>query len=279
MMNKSANRAILIDAGGDESSRRGVAEDCDRRDPCHGMARDGRDFVAGSSLLRLIVQLHDGRVGFYHTWHPPVMAWLLGLGDTLVSGTGLFVVLDAALFFGALLSLLWIVPRVSWAAAIVAALIVLLPQTFLYQAIVWKDVLFADSAVAGFVCLAHAAARWVNIQARIIWIVAAFGLFVLATLTRQNGLIVLGVGTGALGVVALHNAGKKAAFVHSGIAFMSAVAVTATVSFALSLRSDGGEGPKAQLRLLRLYDLIGAVAANRRCRLIVSTIQTPNWNA
>ncbi len=37
--------------------------------------------------------------------------------------------------------------------------------------------------------------------------------------------------------------------------------IAATLSFSLSLRSDGGEGPKAQLRLLRFYDLIGAVAA------------------
>lgn len=208
-----------------------------------------------------IIQLHDGRTGFYHSWHPPVMAWLLGLGDTLVSGAGLFVLLDAALFFGALLSLLWIVPRVSWVAVAVAVVIGLLPQTLLYQAIVWKDVLFADCAVAGFVCLAHAAVSWSKSLARILWIAGAFALFVLATLTRQNGVIVLAVGAVALGIVALQNGGKNVAVTYSAVALVSAVMIAATLSFALSLRSDGGEGPKAQLRLLRLYDLIGAVAA------------------
>ena len=208
-----------------------------------------------------IIQLHDGRAGFYHSWHPPVMAWLLGLGDTLVSGAGLFALFDATLFFGVLLSLLWIVPRVSWVAVAVAVEIGLLPQILLYQAIVWKDVLFADCAVAGFVCLAHTAVQWTNARSRFVWIVAAFVLFILATLTRQNGVIALAVGAVALGVVASRHASKRVALTYSAVALVSAVVIATTMSVALSLRSDGDEGPKAQLRLLRLYDLIGAIAA------------------
>ena len=48
-----------------------------------------------------ILQLLQGRTGVYNTWHPPVMAWLLGLGDALVPGAGLFVAFDTALAFGA----------------------------------------------------------------------------------------------------------------------------------------------------------------------------------
>ena len=91
-----------------------------------------------------IIQLHDGRTGFYHSWHPPVMAWLLGLADAMLPGAGLFVVFDATMFFGALLLLSRCKASGSWFAAIAAAGFALLPQCLLYQGIVWKDVLFAD---------------------------------------------------------------------------------------------------------------------------------------
>jgi len=208
-----------------------------------------------------IVQLHDGRTGFYHSWHPPVMAWLLGLGDALLSGTGLFLLLDTALFFGSLLSLAVTAPRVSWAAAIVAGLIVVLPQTVLYQAIIWKDVLFSDAAVAGFVCLAQAALAWTNVRSRVVWLAAAFALFVLAALTRQNGLIVLVLGASALALLAWRHSNKKTGVFYGITSLIGATLVVFALSSALSVRSDGGEGPRAQLRLLRLYDLVGAVAA------------------
>ncbi len=207
-----------------------------------------------------IVQLHDGRTGFYHSWHPPVMAWMLGLGDWIHPGTGLFVLFDITLAFAALLSLLRIVKRPSWLAVCVAALCILLPQLILYQAIVWKDVLFADATVAGFVCLAQAEARWA--KARLAWIAGAFALFALASLTRQNGLIVLVIGSLALGLIAAHMEGRKTAALFAAGAFLATAAIVVCAGFLLSLRSDHGEGPVAQLKLLRLYDLTGAVAAD-----------------
>lgn len=208
-----------------------------------------------------IIQLHDGRTGFYHSWHPPVMAWLLGLGDALVPGAGLFIALDATMAFGALLSLLWIRPRPSWAAVVAAAICVMLPQLVLYQAIVWKDVLFADAAVAGFVCLAQAETRWAQIRVRFAFVAAALAFFVLATLVRQNGLIVAVAGGLALGVMAARAGGVKPAMLY-GIGGLAVVLLfAAALSFVLALHSDDGEGPTAQLRLLRLYDLVGAVAA------------------
>jgi hypothetical protein len=209
-----------------------------------------------------IVQLHDGRAGFYHSWHPPVMAWMLGLGDRLLPGAGLFVLFDATLAFAALLSLLWIVPRPSWLATGVAALCVLLPQLVLYQAIVWKDVLFADAAVAGFVCLAQAETRWANRRVRIGWTLGAFALFALAALTRQNGAIVLVIGSVALGIIASRTQSKKFGALLAGSALAGTAAAVVCAGFLLSLHSDHGEGPVAQLKLLRLYDLTGAVAAD-----------------
>jgi hypothetical protein len=209
-----------------------------------------------------IIQLHDGRTGFYHSWHPPVMAWLLGVGDAIVPGAGLFVLFDTVLFFGMLLSLLWIRPRVSWVAVGVAAILILLPQVLLYQMIAWKDVLFANSAVAGFLCLVQAEARWAQMRARLAWIVCAFLLLVLATLTRQNGVIVLVFGALALGIMALRASGRTAAFAYAGAALAGATVIAVAATLALSAHSDGDEGPKAQLKLLRLYDLVGAVKAD-----------------
>ena len=208
-----------------------------------------------------IVQLHDGRMGFYHSWHPPVMAWLLGIGDALHPGAALFVLFDSALFFGALLSLLWHRPRVSWAVPVVAAAIALLPQSFLYQTTVWKDVLFANAAIAGFVCLAHAETRWTQYHARIALLAGAFIFFVLATLTRQNGAIVLVAGIFALGAIVWRASGRKLALFYGGLALAISLVVVVIATAALAVHSDDGEGPKAQLRLLRLYDLAGAVAA------------------
>jgi hypothetical protein len=204
-----------------------------------------------------IVQLHDGRTGFYHSWHPPAMAWLLGVFDAVLPGTGLFVLFDSLLLLAAMLMVLAIAHRVSWAAAGVAASCVLLPQFALYQEIVWKDVLFADAAVAGFAALACAQARWRRPRARFGWIAVSFALFALAALVRQNGLIVLGAGGVALIAITPR---WKIGLAYAGTALAGAILVVLAASTMLARHSDHGEGPVAQLRLLRLYDLIGAVA-------------------
>jgi len=200
-----------------------------------------------------IVQLSDGRAGFYHTWHPPVMAWLLGVGDAVLPGAGLFFLLDTILFFASWLALVWRETRVSWLAAATALLAILLPQIVLYQAIVWKDVLFADAAIAGFVCLACAEGA----RRRLAPIALASVLFALAALTRQNGAVVVPFAALALGLAAEK---KKIAHAAALLALTGVLALSA--GFLLSRHSDHGEGPVEQLKLLRLYDLIGAVKAD-----------------
>lgn len=274
MMNESANRAILARMGAALRSRPGVA----------AAAILAAGWVAALALswpgqlsFDSIVQLHDGRTGFYHSWHPPVMAWLLGLSDAIVPGTGSFVVLDASLMTAAMLALLATRARVSWAAACVAAVCVLLPQFLLYQGIVWKDVLFADSAAAGFACLARADARWSAARARFAWIAGAVVLLALAALTRQNGALVLVVGALALGVVAARAAGRRRGALYAAAALACASVLALSAGFALSLRSDGGEGPVAQLALLRLYDLTGAVKEDPSLPLDVLEREAPEF--
>lgn len=209
-----------------------------------------------------ILQLLQGRTGIYNTWHPPVMAWLLGLGDALVPGTGLFVTFDVLLAFGAFAGILLLVPRqVGWAAVPAAVAVVLTPQVLIYQGVVWKDVLFADSAVAGFVCLAHVAEAWPAPRPR--WSVLAASLLILglAVLTRQNGVVLAPFASAALGWVAARQGmpWRRAAAIGGGY-LLVLLAFVLAASALLNLRSDGESGPAEQFRLLQIYDLAGAVA-------------------
>lgn len=205
-----------------------------------------------------VVQLHDGRLGRYNPWHPPVMSWMLGIADRLLPGTGLFVLFDEFLVTASLVSLLWIAPRISWTAVAAAVVAVALPQILLYQGIVWKDVLFADSALAGFVLLAHADTRWRDRIARWLLICSAFLLLVLAALARQNGAIAIPFA--ALGLLFMaRQQGQRwssAAALVLAIVAMSAALVFAA-SAKLAQRSGGITGVPGQWKLLQLYDLIG----------------------
>jgi 4-amino-4-deoxy-L-arabinose transferase-like glycosyltransferase len=207
-----------------------------------------------------ILQLLQGRSGRYNTWHPPVMAWLMGLGDAVVPGTGLFVAFDTVLAFGALAGVLMLGRGPGrWAAAVVCALIVLSPQMAIYQGIVWKDVLFADSAVAGFVALALAAERAAG--RRWVCAVSSFALLALAALTRQNGVVLLPFAAAAAGWIAARESMRpwRAAMLGAG-ALVALVLTVAGATALLNLRSDGESGPAEQFRLLQVYDIAGALS-------------------
>ncbi len=217
-----------------------------------------------------IAQLHDGRLGVYNSWHPPVMAWMLGIADSIVPGTSLFVVFDTVLLFGAMLALLRLSAKPSWTAVAAALICVLLPQFLLYQGIVWKDVLFADAAVAGFACLAHAGAGWRRAGLRNALLSAGIVLLVLATLARQNGAIVLVVGIAAIGTLAAAQtpgARSRAVLAFVPIAALAAVGLVLAASLALAIRTPGESGPRAQFKLLETYDIVGAVKADPGLKL------------
>ena len=212
-----------------------------------------------------VIQLLEGRTGVYAGWHPPVMSWLLGLFDALVPGTGLFILLDTALLYGSLLGLLFLRARPYWTAPVVAALVVVTPQFLVYPGIVWKDVLFAASAVAGFTLLASAAARWADRRVRFAALGGAGVLLSLAALTRQNGIVLVPFAALALGWIAARHAPERrlteAALYFFG-ALLSVVVVVVAGEAALELRGNGQSSPLAQVRLLQTYDLAGALAAD-----------------
>lgn len=200
-----------------------------------------------------VSQLADGRSGAYNSWHPPVMAFLLGLFDSVLPGTGLYLVFQAALVLAALLALVWLAPRPGPLTAAAALILIAMPQWLLYQGEIWKDVLFANAALAGFAALAAAEQHW---QRR--WIASAAVLLTLAAATRQNGLVLLPVAGLATGLIARRQ--NRSAW-RWGLGFFAATLLMAgTLTLALAARGDGGEGARAQIRLAQAYDLAGALA-------------------
>src|ERR1700761_3520875 len=205
-----------------------------------------------------VVQLADGRSGQYDSWHPPVMAWLLGLFDSVLAGPGLFFAFTALLLFGA-----WLVilrqGRTSWKSAIVLILIFLTPQLLLYQGEIWKDVLFANAGIAAFAGLAGAASSWNAPWTRFIFLSLSVALLSLAVLARQNGFLLLPVAAICLGMIAARQQTARAGWRYGGGLLLASLALIVCANFALGFRTDHGKGAADQLRLAQSYDLVGAI--------------------
>lgn len=222
-------------------------------------------------------QLLEGRIGVYNTWHPPVMAWLLGLFDAVLPGAALFVLFDTTLAFGTFVALLFL-GHARWRTVAVAAVMVLLPQMLLYQGIVWKDVLFADAAIAGFVALAVVAARWRS--GGEVAVVAMLLLLSLAALARQNGMVLLPFSAVALVWIARrHGAPWRSALIAGGGSLAVIVLVVMAATLALNRHSNGDSGPREQLNVLAVYDLSGAVAQDSRLPMTGLTDDDPDMAA
>jgi hypothetical protein len=223
-----------------------------------------------------VVQLAQGRAGVYNSWHPPVMAWLLGLSDSVTPGTAVFVIFTVALIFGALLAFVLLARRFSWATALLAAACAASPLLLIYPAIVWKDVLFAAAAVAGFACLSHAARQWTRRPVRYALLAAALLLLTLAALARQNGAVVLPFGAAAVGWMATVSDGRARRGRAIGIAFLAAgVLGAAAATAALNTRSDGEPAIAEQWRDLQVFDITGVLALAPRTELTVLRARAP----
>ena len=231
---------------------------------CLGAAVSLAVNLPGHMSYDSVLQLSQGRSGVYNNWHPPVMAWLLGLFDAIVRGTGLFVLFDTLLLYGALALLVLAQPRTRWWAAIPLLLWSMIPDGLIYPGIVWKDVLFAATALAGFVGLVLTAGAWARRRLRFGLIVASFLLLSLAGLSRQNGIVILPIAAVALGWTASRFGGHKP--LHSAIAYAlaplaGAGLVMAAAHAGLETRSDGEPSQIYQLEDLQAYDLAAALQA------------------
>ena len=221
--------------------------------------------VPGHLSFDSVLQLYQGRTGVYNSWHPPIMAWLLGLADAVTPGAGLFVVFDCLLLFG---SLAWLLAlpdgrRGSWAAPVVAAACMVSPLWIIYPGIVWKDVLFAATSLAGFTALAQAAAWWPEPRRRLPLIGLAIVLMALAGLARQTGAVVPIFGCIALAVIAARAAPRGGMFRGAGYglgALAAATGIMVASTLALDTRSDGEPARIYQMEDLQIFDLAGAVS-------------------
>ena len=214
-----------------------------------------------------VAQLYEGHFHIRETWGPALYAWILGVFDGIIPGTALYVTASAVLFYGSLASLSDLRPRTHWLAVAVAAPIMLIPQVLIYQAIVWKDVAFANTAVAGLVCLAHAAKVWPDARRRWLFLAGAVALLAIASQVRQNGIIAAVFAALALGWIA--SRGRWLRGVAWGVGGLLAVVIAGQVFTKLSIPAHAPPDPgvKTGLRIVQNYDLIGAAALDPTYRL------------
>ncbi len=214
-----------------------------------------------------VAQLYEGHFHLRETWGPALYAWILGVFDGIIPGTALYVTASAALFYASLASLSDLRPRTHWLAALVTAPIMLIPQVLIYQAIVWKDVAFANTAVAGLVCLAHAAKVWPQTRRRWLFLAAAVALLAVASQVRQNGIIAAIVAAVALGWIASRGRWLRGAV--WAVGGLLAVFLTGLVFTQASIPSGSPPEPsvKSGLRIVQNFDLVGAVALDPSYRL------------
>jgi len=211
-----------------------------------------------------LLELYEGRSRIRQTWAPSFYAWVLGVFDRLWSGAGLYVTASALLLFVALASFAWLRPRLTGWAVALAALVAASPLVLIYQAIVWKDVLFANASVAGVICLAWALQRWNAARARWLLLAAALALLSAAALLRQNGVIVAAAASIALGWTRAGDGSWAERSIRGlawGLGALIAVVLTSH-AFDVSTRPIGPHsnvGVSDGVRIVQQYDLMGAL--------------------
>ncbi|MDB5425038.1 MAG: hypothetical protein JWQ29_2454 [Phenylobacterium sp.] len=222
-----------------------------------------------------VSQLSEGHFHVRSTWGPVLYAGLLGFFDGVVPGAALYVVASGLLFFGALASLADLRTRTGWLAVVVAALVVLTPQVMIYQAIVWKDVAFANTAVAGLICLAHAARHWNERGRRWLWLAGALVLLAVAVQVRQNGLIAAILAAVSLGWIGAGGRWLRgAAWGLGGFVAVLLVAKALTV-LAMPANAPREDATATGISILQKYDVIGAAALDPAYRLPIMAAANP----
>ncbi|MBS0331436.1 MAG: hypothetical protein JSS35_01590, partial [Proteobacteria bacterium] len=226
--------------------------------------------VPGQLSLDSVVALTEARTGVRQTWAPAASSWVLKPFDHLLAGTGLYVTASAALLFLSLMSLTRLRPRSNWWAAALGVAVILTPQLLIYQGIVWRDVLFANLSVAGFVLLAYAAKNWTTGR-RLPPVMGAVACLALAAITRQNGLVLALAAAAVLAWTAYSQSGARASW-RSGLAWgLGGLAAIGLLSVALDRlaqppQAQPGLKTRAASLILQHYDVVGAKIRSPRLR-------------
>ena len=225
-------------------------------------------------------QLGQGRSGVYNSWHPSIMAWLLGLAAKVSPDAGPFFAVDAALFFLSLLGFALARGPPRQLALFALSTAALSPLAVIYQGAVLKDVLFADLSVAGFACLAWSD-RLAGHRALVSLVIAkAFGLFALATLARQTGFVTPLCGAAALvAILRGRGVGWRGA-VGGGLgALIATGALVAAGSLALASHGDGRPENHHQMQRLQAWDVAGALHFDPHLSLPATRASAPELEA
>jgi hypothetical protein len=207
-----------------------------------------------------VAQLHEGRFHLRETWGPAMYAWLLGAFDRIWPGTALYLIVSGLVFYGSLAALSNLRPRVLWLAPLLAVVLVCAPALLVYQAIVWKDVAFANCAIAGAVLVSHASLRWETPRLRWSLLLLALPLLAVAALVRQNGLVVAACLAPALAWRA-RAGGRRAALLWGAGPFLAVVVASQGLGLAVQPPASGPDlAINKGVRIVQHYDLLGAVA-------------------
>jgi hypothetical protein len=216
--------------------------------------------LPGHLTVDSVLELYEGRFRIRQSWAPSFYAWVLGVFDHVWPGAGLYIVASALLLFLALASFAWLRGRTRGWAVLAAALFAASPLVLIYQGIVWKDVLFANAAIAGFVCLAWASTRRERRGARWSLLAAALLLLAAAALLRQNGVVAGVLAAAAFGWNQARGRWPRGLAWGLG-ALVAVIAVSHAMNLATQPEGPGsGDGMAEGVRVLQRYDVLGAIA-------------------
>ncbi|MCA6296925.1 MAG: hypothetical protein IM595_06330 [Phenylobacterium sp.] len=225
--------------------------------------------LPGHMTTDSVIQLAEGRAGEQRSFNPAFMSWLLGRFDSLLSGTSLFVAFNAGVLFASLIALSRLAPRAHWLAVVLAALAFMTPQLLIYQGAVWKDVMFANFAIAGTICLAFAAERWSQVRSRVILLAGGALLLAIAALVRQNGVLALLAGSAGLILALRSRSGWRTSLV-AGMGVLAGGAAVILLSSAILHRALPQLDPStsgAGLRIIQHFDIIGVLVRDPQASL------------
>ncbi len=226
-----------------------------------------------------VAQLYEGHFHIRETWGPALYAWVLGFFDQFVPGTSLYVTVSGLIFFASVASLTDLRPRTRWIAVAALAAVCLTPQVLIYQGIVWKDVMFANCAVAGAVLIAHAARDWGDARRRWMLLILALVLIAAGAQVRQNGIIAgvfSAIAVGWLG--ALGGEGRRwRRGLAWGVGALVALLVVGALETRLSLppKAPKETATSTGIHIVQTYDVIGASALDPAYRLDILTAANP----
>lgn len=223
-----------------------------------------------------VMALYEGRHQVRETFGPVVYARILGVLDRVVPGVALYGALSLLTLFGALMTLPGLRGRASWWAAALVVVLAASPTLVLFQGIVWKDVLFANFVVAGFVCVAHAVLGWSRVRRRWLQLLVSAVLFALAMSIRQNGLVMVVGAAASLGLAIQPARGVRTAWAW-GLGWLAMVILLAGLAGHLAHpRAAGADKAFATgLRILQHYDVVAVAARDPATDLAVIAAARP----